>query len=47
VARCEGKMDVAVYNDPDAGVVDRHDVEIDKKVELELATMVHETHDKE
>jgi len=47
VARGEGKMDVAVYNDPDAGIEDRHDIEIDRKVELELATMVHETHDKE
>ena len=47
VAKSEGKLDIAVYNDPDAGVVDIHDLDIDEAVELELAEAVKATHDRE
>jgi Na+/H+-dicarboxylate symporter len=47
VAKSEGKMDVAVFNDPDAGLVDEHDLEIDKTVELEMADVIHQTHDRQ
>ncbi len=47
VAKSEGKLDLAVYNDPDAGLVDIHDLDIDEAVELELAETVKATHDRE
>ena len=47
VAKSEGKMDVAVFNDPDAGLVDDADLDIDEAVELEMAEVIHETHDQQ
>ncbi len=47
VAKSEGQLDLAVYNDPDAGLVEEHDLDIDEAVELELAETVKATHDKE
>jgi hypothetical protein len=46
VAKSEGKLDVAIYNDPEAGNAQQRDLKIDKDVELELAAMVQETHDR-
>ncbi len=43
VAKSEGKLDVAVYNDPDAGVTDG-DIELDPYTEQELAGVVEATH---
>jgi len=40
VAKSEGKFDVEVFNDPDAGVV-TEDIHIDEKIEHELADAVH------
>ena len=45
VAKSEGKMDVAVFNDPDAGLVDDADLDIDEAMELEMAEVIHQTHD--
>lgn len=47
VAKSEGKLDVAVFNDPDAGLVDDADLEIDEAVELEMAEAIQETHDQQ
>lgn len=46
VAKGEGKLDISVFNDPDAGAFDTDDVHIDPDVEREMAVAVHETHDK-
>ncbi|WP_078121672.1 dicarboxylate/amino acid:cation symporter [Thiosocius teredinicola] len=46
VAKSEGKMDIAVYNDPNAGVVYTEDVHVDEEVERELAGVVQSTHDR-
>jgi hypothetical protein len=46
VAKSEGKLDLAVYNDADAGMVYEHDLDIDEAVELELAETVRQTHDR-
>ncbi|PHS27475.1 MAG: dicarboxylate/amino acid:cation symporter [Methylophaga sp.] len=45
VAKSEGKMDLAIYNDPDAGVVGTHGLHIDEAVEKELADTIQKTHD--
>ncbi|MEN8213106.1 MAG: dicarboxylate/amino acid:cation symporter [Pseudomonadota bacterium] len=47
VARSEGKLDVAVYDDPDAGIIDIHALDIDEEVELEMAEAVKQTHDRQ
>ena len=47
VAKSEGKLDAAVYNDPEAGWADIHDLDIDEATELELAETVKVTHDRE
>ena len=48
VAKTEGKLNVDVYNDPEAGVLDASDaVHIDEAVERELAEVVEATHSKE
>jgi Na+/H+-dicarboxylate symporter len=46
VAKSEGKLDVSVYNDPEAGSFDTEDVRIDKEVEAEIANAVEATHNK-
>lgn len=47
VAKSEGKLDVAVFNDPEAGVLDTDEaIHIDHDVELEMADAVAATHDK-
>lgn len=43
VAKSEGKLDLAVYADPNAGVTDGH-LELDEAVEAELAEVVEKTH---
>lgn len=40
VAKTEGKMDMAVFNDPEAGV-DTDDLDIDEDAEEELAGVAH------
>ena len=47
VAKSEGKLDLDVYRDPEAGVFDEDDVHIDSDIERELAEAVHSTHDRE
>lgn len=48
VAKSEGKMDINVYQDPEAGVIDTEDaIHIDEAVEQELAEVVEATHSKE
>ncbi len=44
VAKGEGKLDINVYNDPEAGMLDEDDIHIDETVEAELAKAVEETH---
>ncbi len=44
VAKSEGKLDVSVYNDPDAGVFDTSEIHIDKEVEAEIAATLESTH---
>ncbi len=47
VAKSEGKMDVSVFQDPDAGALDTDAaITIDPKVEAALADVVEATHDK-
>ncbi len=47
VAKSEGKLDVSVFNDPDAGMLDTDDaITIDPVVEAEMAAVVEATHDK-
>jgi Na+/H+-dicarboxylate symporter len=46
VAKSEGKLDQAVFNDPDAGVFNTGDMHVDDDVERELAQVVQSTHDK-
>ncbi len=45
VAKSEGKMDLAVYNNPDAGAVSTDGLHIDETVEKELADTIEQTHD--
>lgn len=44
VAKGENKIDINVYNDPDAGMLDEDDIHIDEAAEAELARAVEETH---
>ena len=46
VAKSEGKLDLAVYNDPEAGAFDTSQVHIDEATEREIAQMVKMTHDR-
>jgi Na+/H+-dicarboxylate symporter len=46
VARSEGKLDVSVYNDPDAGAFESSEVHIDKAVEAEIAATLETTHNR-
>lgn len=46
VAKSESKLDLAVFNDADAGMVYEDVLEIDEAVELELAETVRQTHDR-
>jgi Na+/H+-dicarboxylate symporter len=45
VAKSEGKMDLAVYNDLDAGAISTNGFHIDEAVEKELADTIQKTHD--
>jgi Na+/H+-dicarboxylate symporter len=47
VAKSEGKMDIAVFNDPGAGIVEELELGIDEAVELEMAEAIQEAHEKE
>lgn len=47
VAKSEGKLDLAVYNDAEAGVMDTAEaIHIDEDAEHELAEVIQNTHDK-
>ena len=46
VAKSEGKMDMGVFNDPEAGMLRDDDIHIDPKVEHELAEVIEKLHDK-
>ncbi len=46
VAKSEGKLDIDVYNDPDAGTFNTEDIHIDKAVEEEIAEALESTHNK-
>jgi len=47
VAKSEGKMDVSVYNDPDAGMLDTdEELHIDDAVEAEMKAAIESTHGK-
>ena len=45
VAKSEGNLDLAVYNDADAGAVTMENLHINEAVEQELANAVQKTHD--
>ena len=48
VAKSEGKLDINVYNDPDAGTFDEEDIgEFDAEVEAEMAEAIQTARDKE
>jgi len=47
VAKSEGKLDVATYNNPDAGTLTDDDLDIPEEVEHEFAEVIHEMKDKE
>jgi len=47
VAKSEGKMDVSIYNDPNAGIMDTDEaLDIDEEVEAEMKAAIEATHDK-
>ncbi|WP_457650112.1 dicarboxylate/amino acid:cation symporter [Profundibacter sp.] len=47
VAKSEGKLDVSVFNDPDAGMLETDEaITIDPAIEAEMAAVVEATHDK-
>ena len=46
VAKSEGKLDVDVFNDPNAGLFLNEDIEIDSEVEQKLATVLKEAEQK-
>jgi Na+/H+-dicarboxylate symporter len=46
VAKSEGNLDLAVFNDADAGIVTAEKLHIDEAVEQELANKVQKTHDR-
>lgn len=46
VAKSEGKLDISIYTDPNAGLINVDEgLHIDETVELELATTLKKTHD--
>lgn len=45
VAKSEGKISLAVYNDPNTGAVSEENLHIDKVIEQELADTIQKTHD--
>ena len=47
VAKSEGKMDVSVFNDPDAGIYDEDDIEIDDAVEAEMQEAIQSARTKD
>jgi Na+/H+-dicarboxylate symporter len=46
VAKSEGKLDLTVFNDPEAGSLYDTDVHVDEQVEEELAQVVRATHER-
>jgi len=46
VAKSEGKLNMDIFNDPNAGVITEDDLDIPDSVEREIAEMVQETHSK-
>jgi Na+/H+-dicarboxylate symporter len=46
VAKSEDKLDIAVYNDPEAGIITEDDLDISERVEAEFAEVVHELKEK-
>jgi len=46
VAKSENKLDLAVYNNADAGIVTNDDLYVDQRVEQEFAGVIEETHNK-
>lgn len=46
VAKSENKLNIGIYNDPDAGVLDASETHIDEETEKELAETVLATHEK-
>jgi Na+/H+-dicarboxylate symporter len=46
VAKSEGKIDMNVFNDPEAGALTDDDIHIDSDVEHDLAEVVEQLHDK-
>jgi Na+/H+-dicarboxylate symporter len=46
VSKSEGKLDLAVYNDPDAGTLDASDIHIDQSVEDEVVAVIESMHSK-
>lgn len=46
VAKSEGKLDIAVYNDPDAGTFETRETHIDEQAEREIAAVIKSTHNK-
>jgi len=46
VAKSEGKLDQATYDNPDAGILTDDDLDISEEVEQELAKVINETHNK-
>ena len=46
VAKSENKLNLEIYNDPDAGVITEDDLDIPDEIEKEIAEVVQETHDK-
>ena len=45
VAKSEKKLDEKVYDDPEAGIIEEEDLEIDPQIEKELAEVVEEIHE--
>jgi hypothetical protein len=45
VAKSERKLDESLYDDPEAGLLEEEDLEIDETVEHELAEVVEELHE--
>ncbi len=46
VFKSEGKLDLAVYNDPEAGTLDTSDIHIDQSVEDEVVAVIESMHSK-
>jgi Na+/H+-dicarboxylate symporter len=46
VAKSENKLNISVYNDLEAGLLTEDALEIEEKTEVELAEVIHETHER-